>query len=462
VIYSEDVPVSEAGHESQPRIDSGLWARRVGVAVACGDPDAERNVLDAIATAGATQPAMHVIRRCLSAAELIDAIASELADVVVLGTDLHGLSNDVLSAVIRAHIPMIVLASRGLGEPTWDAHPHAVVLTVDATTDQLVAALESVTSPGFKPRAAASKQSPIKAGSRAATTTSTTRPTHEGEIIVVTGASGGVGCSTVAANLAAAIGRQFPTVLFEADLFAGGLAGALGLDPARNVCMLAHDEPGGDDTAWDRALAAELQSIDPTSPRAMALCGVPRPALRNSISTAFVEDLLDRLRARADFVIVDVPASCADATAVPAIHGSIIDRADRLLVVTAPDVVGLRRASLFAKAVSSRPGGSDTQARMSLVANRHRKANHADGAEIAAVLRITVAAIIPDDPSRLQRSLEIQRPAVACGASRGSAAYALEELGARVARTSSVPTANTGWWNKLRARGRCWGANHVA
>jgi len=112
VIYSDEAPLSQAGHDSQPRIESTLWARRIGVAVACGDPDAERNVLDAIATAGATQPALHVIRRCLSAAELTDAIASELADIVVLGTDLHGLSNDVLSTVIRAHIPMIVLAGR--------------------------------------------------------------------------------------------------------------------------------------------------------------------------------------------------------------------------------------------------------------------------------------------------------------------------------------------------------------
>src|SRR5205823_13045943 len=144
-----------------------------------------------------------------------------------------------------------------------------------------------------------------------------------------------------------------------------------------------------DDTAWDRGLAAELQAIDPTSPHAMALCGVPRPAFRSAISTAFVEDLLERLRARAHFVIVDVPASCTDATAMEPVYASLIERADRILVVTAADVVGLRRTSLFATALASRPNGSDLQARMSLVVNRHRHANHPDGAEIAAVLRLT-------------------------------------------------------------------------
>ena len=105
----------DAEHDSRGRIDSNLWARRLGVAVACGDPEAERKVLDAVATAHASRGVFHVVRRCLSATELLDAIASEIADVVVLGTDLHGLSNDVLSAVIRAHIPMVVLAGRGLG-----------------------------------------------------------------------------------------------------------------------------------------------------------------------------------------------------------------------------------------------------------------------------------------------------------------------------------------------------------
>src|SRR5262249_34471932 len=156
---------------------------------------------------------------------------------------------------------------------------------------------------------------------------------------------------------------------------ASSLAAALGLDPSRNVCMLAHEQPGDDDTQWDRALAAELQPVDRSSPLARVLCGVPRPSLRNSISTAFVEDLLDRLCARADFVIVDVPGSYEDATVSATVHASVLGRAERIVVITTPDVVGLRRTALFTDAITSRPGGSHLRARMSLVLNRHRKAN---------------------------------------------------------------------------------------
>lgn len=98
-----------ASHQMPQRtqwpIDGNPVRRRVGVAVACGDPDAERKVLDGIGTAQTSPGDFHVVRRCLSAAELLECIASEIADVVVLTTDLHGLSNDALSAVIRAHIP---------------------------------------------------------------------------------------------------------------------------------------------------------------------------------------------------------------------------------------------------------------------------------------------------------------------------------------------------------------------
>jgi Flp pilus assembly CpaE family ATPase len=457
-INGTPVQPDNAEHDA-PQTDSISWSRRMGVAVACGDPESERRVLDAIGAGGASHGLLRVVRRCLSAADLIAVIASDIADVVVLGTDLHGLSNDSLSALIRAHVPMIVLAGRGLGEPTWDACAHALVVSADATTDEIIAALESVSAPSFKSTSQRARKPRVESTNGTSATASRV-PTRHAELIAVTGASGGAGCSTVAANLAAVIGRQHSTILFEADLFTASMAGTLGLDPARNVCMLAHEEPGVDDAAWERALSAELQLVDPASPHATVLCGVPRPALRGSINTAFVLDLLDRLGSRANFVIVDVPAICAEATAAAATYSSILERADRILVVTSPDLVGLRRASLLTEAVASRPTGSEMRARLSLVLNRHRAANHPDAAEIAAVLRVAVAATVPDDASRLQSALELQRPVVSSRATRGSAARAFEDLGSRLvcsanAESSSVAERKSfwrrGWHGGLRA-----------
>jgi Flp pilus assembly CpaE family ATPase len=453
------VQTDNAEHDA-PWTDSISWSRRVDVAVACGDPETERRVLDAIGAGGASRGLLRVVRRCLSATDLLAVIASDIADVVVLGTDLHGLSNDSLSAVIRAHIPMIVLAGRGLGEPTWDACAHALVLPADATTEDVVAVLKSVSAPSFKSSPQRTRKLP-RADSIKGTSATTSRvPARHAELIAVTGASRGIGCSTAAANLAAVIGRQHSTIVVEADLFASSMAGTLGLDPARNECMLAHEEPGDDAADWDRALSAELQLIDPASPHATVLCGVPRPALRGSINTAFVLDLLDRLGSRADFVIVDVPAICAEATAAAATYASILERADRILVVTSPDFVGLRRASLLTEAVASRPTGSEMRARLSLVLNRHRATNHPDAAEIAAVLRLPVAATVPDDASRLQSALELQRPVVSSRATRGSAARALEDLGSRlVCSANAEPNGvaqrksfwRRGWWRARRA-----------
>src|SRR5438034_3040563 len=65
----------------------------------------------------------------------------------------------------------------------------------------------------------------------------------------------------------------------------------------RNLYMLAHAEP---ETVrdWDRALDQELQSLDPRSRQAVALCGVPKPEMRSEEHTSELQshsDLVCRL-----------------------------------------------------------------------------------------------------------------------------------------------------------------------
>jgi Flp pilus assembly CpaE family ATPase len=461
------ISVERAGVESvatrraeAAQVDSGqdrppLRTPRWGVAVACGDAEAERRVLDAVGTTDSEFGALQVTRRCLSASELIEALTSASIDVAVVGTDLHGLGSDALGAVTRANVPLVILAGRGLGEPTWDTSDNVAILPAEATSDQVADALRGIRAGGFRPS---------KNGSRSAAYSGTGRHARplgareaRGEIIAITGTFRGVGCSTLAANLAAELGRRDKTVLYEADLLAPSLAAALGLDPARNVYLLAHEQPGEDDARWDGALAGELQPIDVASPHGSVLSGVPRPSLRSAISTAFVSVLLEKLSARADFVVVDVPACLEDGSPTAALHAIVLERAGRIFVVTTPDVVGLRRTAVFVNGIATGAGGADTRARMSLVLNRHRKANHADAEEIAAVLRMPVAATVPDDPARVQHALDLQRPVVGFGARRGSAAHAIEDLATRIqqARQGTRPPVarHARWWHWMTGSG---------
>src|SRR5207237_10090599 len=98
-------------------------------------------------------------------------------------------------------------------------------------------------------------------------------PEVEHALLAVTSGYGSPGRTTLAVNLAAALGTVAPTVLVDADLVGPSVAAYLDLDPTRNLYMLAHAEP---ETVrdWDRALDQELQSLDPRSRQAVALCGL--------------------------------------------------------------------------------------------------------------------------------------------------------------------------------------------
>ena len=419
------------------------WMAQVAVVVACGDPDAERTVLDAIGGAGdGEESAFHVVRRCLSAPDLLSTLESQQVDVAVVGTDLHGLGTEALSAVVRAGVPLIVLAGSGLGEPRWKtAKGSQQVLPADATGDQVREALRRVTTGGTRARAAAPVSTRSDEGvSASAVNTSGGRRAHErsttatsGTVVAFTGACDGLGSSTVAANVGAVLGRRATTVLVEADTLAPSFAAALGLDPARNVYLVAHERPGSDAQRWAQAMATELQPLDVASPHAVVLCGVPRPSLRTALDPAFVTSLLDRLRAQAELVLVDIPAGHEEGTTSAALHAAVLEGADRILITTTPDIVGLRRTAAFIEWLVGRPGGVALRPRLSLVLNRHRPRHHADPAEIAEVLRVPVAGTIPDDAEAMQRSLDLQRPAVGCSSPRrGSAARALEDLAGRI------------------------------
>jgi hypothetical protein len=59
-------------------------------------------------------------------------------------------------------------------------------------------------------------------------------------------------------------------------------------------------------------------------------------------------------------------------------------------------------------------------------------------------MRLPVAGTIPDDAETMQRSLDLQRPAVGCNSPRrGSAARALEDL-AGLIETSHQPALRVG------------------
>ncbi len=143
-----------------------------------------------------------------------------------------------------------------------------------------------------------------------------------GTVVGVLGARGGVGATTLAALLAAALARRTATVLVD-------LVGGAGLDVVLGMEGLPGprwpDLSGAGDVAGDQLLAAlprwgrvAVVSTDRARP------GLPPP-----------DDVLDRLREAAGTVLMDLPPSEVVARRAP------VSRCDLLVVVAGRDVTSV-------------------------------------------------------------------------------------------------------------------------
>jgi MinD-like ATPase involved in chromosome partitioning or flagellar assembly len=241
----------------------------------------------------------------------------------------------------------------------------------------------------------------------AVSTSSASNPPDVMSIIAIASGHGSPGRTLIALNLAVALGAVAPTVLVDADVAGPSVAAYHDLDPTRSLFMIAHADPQTP-REWDRAIAEETQPLGPQSPRGVALCGVPKPEMRAGISAAFFERLLGELRQRYRFVVLDVGADLLGQETI--LHRLALGVSDQVLFVAAADLIGLWHARV-GLGVLGRALGLDG-GRIALVINRHDRRYHHQRDEIAWALGQPVAALLPDDPSRVQKALLRQQPVV--------------------------------------------------
>src|SRR5919201_95298 len=112
-------PLDDANSNGAAGIDEPIVGPRSGWAdarlmqrvvlrllLAPGDSVRERSLIDAVAAQSVESDSglvrsFQIVRRCVTASEALAGLETGQADVALLGTDLHGLSADVLRAITR-------------------------------------------------------------------------------------------------------------------------------------------------------------------------------------------------------------------------------------------------------------------------------------------------------------------------------------------------------------------------
>ena len=244
-------------------------------------------------------------------------------------------------------------------------------------------------------------------------------------VVAVTGGKGGVGKSSLAANLGVAlVGSGRKALLVDADLGLASLDVLLGV---RSGASLA-------DVALDGLPAAQaVVSLDCGLDFLPGASGVAEMADLSPVNRQRLVEELGRLESVYDFIMVDTAAGAGQDVR------AFLRTADRVLVVTTPEPTAITDAYALIKLLAG-----DGQKELGLAVNMARSSREGRrvGARIAEVamryasVKVELMGIVPND-WQMAAAVRERRPLLA-GRPASSAGRALRALAARMAGWSQI------------------------
>ena len=236
-----------------------------------------------------------------------------------------------------------------------------------------------------------------------------------GRVITVTGVRGGVGATTIAANLAWHLGEEARrhTALFDADLHGGASALLLGARTTNGLRAALEHPERVDELFVER-------TAQPAGERLHVLAAEEAPTAAIHAQPGAAVRLITMLRRRYNFVVVDLPARGAPAAR------EVLDMAHQRVLVTDPSLAGAREMLRYA-AIPNAP----TQSRRALtVLNRAGQPGLLTEAQMKEALGEAPDLVIPWLPKLVPSAADLGEPAAS---RRGPFRTALLRLAQEVA-----------------------------
>ncbi len=369
----------------------------------------------------AQDPGIVVLKRCVDVDDLLACATAGQAQVAVLGLDSPDLDANAVEH-LRSHgvRPVAVLdaAQQETGRMRCSRIGISAVLTDDAL-DHLPVVLSI-----------AEQESPVPAPGMAEIV-----PTEAvGRVVVVWGAAGAPGRSTIAAGIAAELARRRArTILVDADPYGGSLAQQLGvLDETSGLLAAARRSGAGtlreDLAKVQRGLGEHLSLVS----------GLPRPDRWVELRPGAVTDLLQVACEHAHVVVdtgfgleVDTAADFGGRPSRNQATLEALEAADEIVVVAGADPVSLSRVARGLVELGDQALGAPVR----VVINRMRASLGWSEKDIAGMVSglfpLAGLHFLPDDTEAVDRALVIGRSLVESGDSAVVRALAavVDELG---------------------------------
>lgn len=240
---------------------------------------------------------------------------------------------------------------------------------------------------------------PVAPGDLDAALQRVTRPVSSGTVrgrsLAVVGGKGGVGCTTIAVNLAAAIrnATKEPTLLLDLHLAQGDTSVFLGVEPRFTVLDALENIHRLDDTYFKGLITPTASGVD-------LLASANRPML-GSIDVMRMKALFEFVTAAYPWVIIDCPRSD------PSVLDTL-DVASTVLVVANQELATLRSASRLAALLRQRCGTT----RVKLAINRFDTDSEISRKDVERVLGGAIAYTFPSDYRTAVAALNKGEPVV--------------------------------------------------
>ena len=264
-----------------------------------------------------------------------------------------------------------------------------------------------------------------------------------GRAVAITGVRGGVGTTTLAANLAWHFGvaMRRHTVLLDPDLHLGTAAFLLNVAPGPGLRM-ALEAPDRIDT-----LLAE-RAAQPAAERLHVLAGEEKVGVQPNHAPGAATNLLEALRRRYNFIVADVPFA-----PVP-VYRDLLNLVDQRVLVMEPTLAAVRDTLRLL----TLPGGTSQTQRALVVLNRVGIPGGLTKRQVEDALKMKVDVTINDLPRQIGNAATLGEPAMA-----SSSAYrsGIHELARQVAGhrlldgetgDGAANEAKRGRWNLFRRK----------
>ena len=345
-------------------------------------------------------PDIEIVGAAASGEEGIELAKQTQPHIILMDINMPGMDGIAATELVLHEVPMtqvVVLSVQGESDYLRRAMLAGArdFLTKPPSGDELMGTIRQVYETGKK---RATVVGPTQQVARAAVPTAAEAQEHEGNIIVVYSPKGGVGCTTIAVNLAVALQQQIGTSkkigLLDANFQFGDVGVMLNLSASRSIADMVAQSDIIDSDMLSSALSAHGSGIKvllaPPHPESAEVLMVP-PS-EGGAGSPLLKPIMTLMRQEFDIIVVDMWSRVDD------IALTFFDMATMIVLVVTPNIPAIKSARLFLEIAGKLGYPTDN---IALVVNRADRRTGIRVDQIAQALIPVAAQIPPDDQAVL-------------------------------------------------------------